>query len=342
MHSRTTSRTPSGTSFRSVVESDLDRFLPLLVADPASTLTADLYRAKLADGQYRPEWTWIAEGSADASGSASGRELLAVAVWWGFSAHATPGALDAVYVNDALVSDGQRTALAAELLASAHTAYQQAGAAERPAFHIFLPGDFRERPEVVEALSWRQEVARAAGLVGSVERLRYEWKPEDGLREPPSQRLSLAAEPDDEVFVDLFRRVLEGTLDASTRLEAERLGAEAQARSDVAFYRDDMLGERSWWRVARDASGETVGFGLPSRNNAGSVVGYLGVLPEHRGHGYVDEILAGITRFLATETGSRPPQIRADTDLTNRPTAAAFARAGYRNETRRLVLSEHS
>lgn len=336
MHSRTTSRP----SFRSVVESDLDRLLPLLVADPASSLTAELYRAKLADGQYRPEWTWIAEGPADAAGS--GRELLAVAVWWGPPAHATPGALDAVYVNDALVPEGRRTVLAAELLAAAHAAYERAGAAERPAFHIFLPGDFRERPEVVEALAWRQEVARSAGLVGSLERLRYEWKPEDGLREPSAQRLTFSAEPDDEVFVDLFRRVLEGTLDATTRMESERVGAEEQARNDVAFYRDVMLGERSWWRVARDGSGEAVGFGLPSRNHAGPVVGYLGVLPEHRGHGYVDEILARITGFLATETGSRPPQIRADTDLTNRPTAAAFERAGYRNETRRLVLSEHN
>ncbi|MFF0739498.1 GNAT family N-acetyltransferase [Streptomyces sp. NPDC004111] len=339
MSSRTTSRTSSSrTSFRPAVESDLERFLPLLVADPASTLTADLYRTKLADGQYRSEWTWIAEGPADASG----RPVLAVAVWWGLPTQATPGALDAVYVADVLVPQDQRVSLAAELLTAAHEVYTAAGAAERPAFHIFLPGDFHDRPEVTEALSWRREVAEAAGLAGSVERLRYEWKPQDGLPEPASSRLTFTPEPDDEVFVDLFRRVLEGTLDAGSRKEAERIGAEAQARGEVALYQEQLIGERSWWRVARDGSGEPVGFGIPSLNPAGPVVGYLGVLPEHRGQGYVDEILVWITRFLATEAEPEAPQIRADTDVTNRPTAAAFERAGYRNETRRLVLCEHS
>ncbi|MGW7417394.1 GNAT family N-acetyltransferase [Streptomyces sp. NPDC054863] len=316
---------------RSVVESDLDGFLPLLVADPASTLTADLYRAKLADGQYRLEWTWIAE---DPSGGAP----LAVAVWWGGQVETTPGALDGVYVHDSVGTTAQRTALAAELLTRAHVAYARAGAAVPPAYHIFLPGDWHERPDVVAALEWRQEAARRAGLSESLERLRYEWTPAAGLPEPSSQgRLRFLAEPDDEVFVDLFRRVVEGTLDATSRQEAERVGAEQQARADVELYRDHMLGDRSWWRVARTPAGEAVGFGLPSRNHSGPVVGYLGVLPEHRGRGYVDDILAEITRILVAETD--PAHIRSDTDLTNAPTAAAMERAGYRNHARRLVLS---
>ncbi|MFI0977170.1 GNAT family N-acetyltransferase [Streptomyces sp. NPDC021093] len=324
---------------RSIVESDLDRFLPLLVADPASTLTADLYRAKLADGQYRPEWTWIAE---DPSGVPSGGVPLAVAVWWGNRGEPTPGALDAVYVHESVGSPAQRTALAAELLTSAHAAYARDGAAVPPAFHIFLPGDWRERPDVVAALEWRREVARHAGLPRSLERLRYEWTPAAGVSAPTSGpplsgRLRFSAEPDDEVFVDLFRRVLEDTLDATTRRAAEQVGTAQQARADVEFYRDHMLGDRSWWRVARTPEGEAVGFGLPSRNNGGPVVGYLGVLPEHRGRGYVDEILAEITRILVAETD--PAHIRSDTDLTNTPTAAAMERAGYRNFARRLVLS---
>ncbi len=139
------------------------------------------------------------------------------------------------------------------------------------------------------------------------------------------------------MFVDVFRRVLTGTLDATSRAEAEASGADAQAREDVRLYRDRMQGERSWWRIAESRSGEIAGFGIPSRNDQYPVVGYLGVLPEHRGHGYVDEILAEITRILVTEAGAT--RIRADTDLENRPMAAAFERAGYQNIGRRLVLS---
>ncbi|MFE7594344.1 hypothetical protein ACFU6K_33560 [Kitasatospora sp. NPDC057512] len=50
--------------FRPTTPSDLDRALPLLVADPACDLTADTYRSRLADGEYRPAWTWIAEDDA--------------------------------------------------------------------------------------------------------------------------------------------------------------------------------------------------------------------------------------------------------------------------------------
>jgi RimJ/RimL family protein N-acetyltransferase len=70
------------------------------------------------------------------------------------------------------------------------------------------------------------------------------------------------------------------------------------------------------------------------------VVGYLGVVPEHRGHGYADDILAEITRILADEAGAEV--IRADTDLANAPMAASFERAGYRNFSRRLVFSAPS
>lgn len=124
-------------------------------------------------------------------------------------------------------------------------------------------------------------------------------------------------EADDEVFAGLFRRVLADTLDATSRKGAEAAGPQTQARQDVKFYRESMLGERSWWRIAWTPDGQLAGFGIPSQNTECPVVGYLGVLPEHRGHGYVDEILAEITRILAAETGAAA--IRGDTDLENLP-----------------------
>jgi len=169
-----------------------------------------------------------------------------------------------------------------------------------------------------------------------LERLRYEWTPAAGNPRAPGQ-LTFRQEPNDEVFVDLFSRTLTGTLDATSRKAAETSSPHAQARQDVLFYRERMSGQRSWWRVAETRSGEVAGFGIPSQNTALPVVGYLGVLPEHRGHGYADEILDEITRVLVAEAGAT--KIHADTDLANRPMAAAFARAGYVNIGRRLVLS---
>ena len=314
--------------FRSSTGDDFERFAPLLVEDPASYVTADRYTMRIGSGEHRPEWTWIAEESA-------GGRVLAVAVWWGVPKESLPASLDGLFVAGTL-SFADRVSIASGLLGAAHEAYAKAGVTETPAYHVFLPPGWRDEPDAVAAFAWREQAARQADLTETLERLSYEWATRDGLPDP-SKRLRFRPESDDEVFTDLFRRVLEGTLDATSRQEAAAVGTETQARQDVAFYEERMAGERSWWRVAETPDGEVVGFGLPSKNTEFPVVGYLGVLPEHRGHGYGDDILAEITRILAADIGAEV--IRADTDLENRPMAAAFERVGYRNIAAHLVLS---
>lgn len=315
--------------FRSTTASELDTILPMLEAGKVGAWVGpDAYRKGLEANEYRPEHSWIAEAGDGAP--------LALALWWAPPEARHPAALDTVVAHPSLDTDTARTDTVAALLDAAHRAFAADGLTTPPEYHVMLPADWADQPEAVAALAWRREAARRAGLAVPVERLRFEWTADAGIP-VQSGRLRFRPEPDDEVFVDLFRRVLEGTLDAASRKEAAELGAEPQARSDVAFYRDSMVGERDWWRVAETPDGEVVGFGLPSRNTVIPVVGYLGVLPEHRGHGHVDDILAEITRYLAEEVGVET--IRADTDLGNRPMAESFARSGYRNFARRLVLS---
>ncbi len=321
--------------FRPATDPDLAGVMPLLVPDPASPLTAGHYQNRSGSHEYRPEWTWIAQEDADAPPTAP---PTAAAVFWGDPRAAFPAALDGLFLPETGARRGRagKVGLAADLLTAAQRAFAAAGADQPPPFHIFLPADWHDRPDVAAALAWREEAARQAGLTERLERLQYTWTPAAGLREP-SGRLSFRGEPDDEAFAALFRRVLAGTLDATSRHGAEAIGLDAQARKDLAFYRDHMHGPRSWWRVAQTQDGQVAGFGIPSRNTENPVVGYLGVLPEHRGRGFVGEILDEVTRILTVEAGAT--LIRADTDLDNRPMAAAFDRAGYRNTGRRLVLS---
>jgi ribosomal protein S18 acetylase RimI-like enzyme len=338
--------------FRPATEPDLAGLMPLLVPDPASPLTAEHYQSRSHRHEYRPEWTWLAQDDADASPATL---PAAVAVFWGDPRAARPAALDGVFLRDPGPHAGRaaragrpnrahradqadqadQASLAAGLLTAAYRAFATAGT-DQPPYHLFLPPDWHDRPDVAEALAWREEAARRAGLTERLERLQYKWTPAAGLKEP-SGRLSFRAEPDDEIFTALFRAVLAGTLDATSGQGVRAIGLDAQARKDLAFYRDSIHGQRSWWRVAQTPGGQVAGFGIPSRNTENPVVGYLGVLPEHRGHRYADEILAEITRILAVEAGAT--RIRADTDLGNRPMAAAFDRMGYRITGRRLVLS---
>lgn len=318
------------TVFRAALKADLESIRGLIHLDEVTSLTAQGFDRSLASRHYRLEWTWIAED--DDTG-----DLLAVAIWWGAALGLTPGSLDALYVHESVGHGEPRTALAAELLKAAHRAYAaDPGLIEPPPYHVFVPSDWRDQPELISDLTWRREAAARAGLTEQLERLRYEWTAETGIPSPTG-RVVFRDEPDDEVFVDVLARVVQGSLDSYTTAQAAEFGAELHARSDVEHYRDLMHGERSWWLIAANQDGETVGFGIPSRNASEAVVGYLGVLPEHRGHGYIDEILAQITRVLADE--AEAGRVLADTDLGNKPMAASFERVGYRNFARRLVYS---
>ncbi|MCO6005046.1 GNAT family N-acetyltransferase [Actinoallomurus purpureus] len=92
--------------------------------------------------------------------------------------------------------------------------------------------------------------------------------------------------------------------------------------------RDRAPGEspREWWRLAYTPGGDLVGLVVPTRNHTAPVVGLIGVVPEQRGHGYAFDLLAECTHLLACQGAER---ILADTDVTNTPMVAAFAKAGY-------------
>ncbi|WP_308294527.1 GNAT family N-acetyltransferase [Streptomyces sp. RKAG290] len=307
--------------FRSTTDADLDRVTAVTVDEPISWITADRYLDELGRRMYRPEWTWIAE---------DGDQVVGRALWWGQPAGEHPLALDCLHV-DASVAD--RTAVAAGLVAASLKAFAEQGAPRPPLYNLTLPNGWREDPAVAAALAWRRDAALAAGLTDEVERLRLEWTPGTGL---PAVNGSLVfAEASDEEFLRVFQQIAVGSLDGETRRNLAAKGAEATAREEMDFYLG-CPGERGWWRLARTPEGKTVGLAIPSATPYNRNVGYLGIVPEFRGRGHVDEVLAEITRVHA-EAGAE--LITATTDTGNAPMAASFARAGYRTAQIRMIYS---
>jgi len=274
-------------------------------------------------GSYRAGWIWLAE--------AADRRILACAVWWGFRADRHPLNLDCLNV-DSEIAD--RVALGSALLKAGHAAFHSSGLPQAPEYHLLLKAGWRSDASASAEVEWRRKVAQSAGFTDEWERRRYEWTCAGGL-EPPSGRLSFSPEPEDSVFIEAFQRVSAGSLDHETRRDIAAFGAEHQARSMFARLHA-MPGDRSWWRIARLPDGRLVGFVVPSANDDNPVIAYLGVVPEMRGHGYGAELLAEATRILAANGAER---IRADTDTTNFPMAAAFERVRYRNFGVRLIFS---
>jgi GNAT superfamily N-acetyltransferase len=288
-----------------------EEHLFLSLADPALVGVASTGRdfaQTLALRQYRPEWTWIA---------LRGDRVVARAAWWGGPKDAEPVALDWF--------DFGRDAQAGTALLRA--------APFRAEYCLILPPAWRRDPAVEAEAGMRVAAAEQAGMRRLVERIRYLWTPSDGLPERPA-RLEYRPCPQDEDVLDVIRRFHVGTLDAHVIEQTARAGAEAAAQEELKIL-NWFPAPREWWRLAYTQEGELVGLTVPSRNHTSPVIGIIGVLPEQRGRGYGYDLLAEATHLLAAEGAH---QIAADTDVTNTPMVAAFARAGYPIVQQRIFM----
>ncbi|GAA1859289.1 GNAT family N-acetyltransferase [Asanoa iriomotensis] len=265
----------------------------------------------LAEGRRRADWLWVALRDD---------RVVARVAWWTFRDGEAPYAMDFFDFDDS--PDGIEVAL--KLFETARAAVVPAGAA-MPQYIRFTPPDWHDDPVAEKAVTDRVTALESTGARLLVERLRLEWLPSRGVP-AAGGRLSFRPPTDRAELVGLMAKVLEGTLDAHSQAELRHMSPEEQAAQQ---YDDELLGypsPREWWRVGVRDDGAPVGFVIPARNSYNPIIAYIGVVPDHRGHGYIDELLAEGTRVLAAEG---VPRIRAATDVGNVPMAKAFARAGY-------------
>ena len=312
----------SGLTVRPLIEAEVNLFLALPghVGSRHPQLPYD-FLDMLAAGHYRPGWTWVT--------LRAGR-LVARAAWWGAPDGDHPGLLDWFDLGP----DPDRVEAGARLLRSANLVLRTEDG-RRPEYQLFLPANWRAQPGLGEAIQDQLEAAALAGMELLDERRRYEWTPAAGL---PERSVRLRFRPvgisDDNELLAALAEISRGSLDLHTAREVARVGVEQAARTQLAGL-DGLVGPRSWWRLASTPDGRLVGIAVPARYFEGPIIGYIGVVPEHRGAGYGRDLLAEATHILAAEGATR---IRADTDSTNTPMAAAFERAGYRNFGVQIVM----
>ncbi|MER5969882.1 GNAT family N-acetyltransferase [Streptomyces sp. NPDC002055] len=258
----------------------------------------DTYGMAADGGQYRPEWTWVALRDG---------VVVARAAWWAKPGDDEPIALDWFDFTD--------HEAAVQLLCAAplHAEYS-----------LLLPPGWRDEPDVRAAAEARTAAAEAAGLRKLVERYRYTWTPDCPLPERTG-RLECRPEPDDDGIRGVVRRIQQGSLDAHDLNDIATHGR-AGAVEELLTVLSRLPSPRDWWRVAYDAAGEMVGFHVPARHPSGHCIGFIGVLPEQRGHGYAYDLLVECTQDLVARGATR---IVAATDRGNFPMAEHFATAGY-------------
>jgi RimJ/RimL family protein N-acetyltransferase len=274
----------------------------------------------LAEGRRRPSWMWMA---------LDGDRLLARMSWWCRDQDDAPFLLDLLDVDDS-ARDVDLVAVAELLLRTAHTALFPGGTpvaqdTPPPEYLRFVPIGWREDDAARRAVENRVRAVERLGAVPFVERLYFEWYADRPVP-LPSGRLGFREIEGTEDILALMARALDGTLDTHDRADLMAKSAEEVAAANFADEFANYTTPRSWWRVATLPDGAPVGFVIPAHNAYNPIIAYIAVLPEYRGNGYIDDLLAEGTRVLA-EAGAG--NVRATTDVGNVPMANAFSRAGY-------------
>jgi RimJ/RimL family protein N-acetyltransferase len=279
-------------------------------------LEDDLHR-----GFRRPSWMWVA---------LRGERVVARAAWSSAPGADEPSTFDFLDLDES----PDRVDVGLTLVTRALSEILPAGTSP-PDYVRFVAPDWRARPDTRRLVEDLMDIIGQAGGELVAERFRFEWRP--GTVVPaPTGRLTFRPVRDDDELSGLMTEVLDGTLDAHSRRDLSRMSA----RDAAAFHLEDELTTyttpREWWQIASLPDGAPVGFVIPAHNSYGPIIAYLGVLPAHRGNGYIDEILGQGTRILVEHD---PPRIRASTDLDNVPMARAFVRAGWNNFERSISMS---
>ena len=291
-------------------ELDLFNSLPYVLNDEVGS--------DMAAGRRRPEWLWLA---------LRGDRVVARAGWWSRAGDRHPLLMD-IFDIDGDIDDGVR------LLKTALAVVVPAGTTP-PQYLRFLPADWREHQHTRQAVDDRMGVLQRAGAKLFVERLRLEWRPGTPVADL-SGRLAFRPVRNPGELIELMTLVLDGTLDAHSRDDLTRMTRRQAARERYHDEFESYASPHEWWRIATLPDGEPVGFVIPAHNGYHPVIAYLGVVPAHRGHGYINDVLAAGTSLLATQN---VPRIRAATDVGNTPMATAFALAGYVTFERQIDMT---
>lgn len=297
-------------------EASADVFLSTSAMSPYQEQLRDYLGSLLRQGCTRLDWCLVA---LDA-----GRPVARVALW---APPDRPVPTDVVLIDadwvDASLSAAREALSSAQDLARSLGAEALGHSLDTPP----VPPQYQEDEEA------RARLLRETGYDLLRDGLRWRFVPAASRPTEEPQSLAFRALPDvgDDAFVDAIAATYQGTRDSWIGREIEERGLAGAARADFAAYRE-MEHLPEWWELAYGEDGSLAGVIMVARNPGMAVIGYVGVVPEHRGHGLSTQlVLRGTQRLVA----GGADEIRGDCDRDNVAMARAFERAGYEQFARR-------
>lgn len=169
----------------------------------------------------------------------------------------------------------------------------------------------------------------------------YTWnEPRPRIHVPARLRFRSVQPNERDVFLQTIREVVSGSLDAHDQARLQRMSALELAKDYSHPDPKHFVYDLAWWQLAF-LDEAIVGFTQPVVFTGGAKSGleeatihYIGVVPAHRGHGYIVDLLSAATHMMQSVGVWR---IECDTDVENTPMREAFRRVGYEQGEARVV-----
>lgn len=94
----------------------------------------------------------------------------------------------------------------------------------------------------------------------------------------------------DDAFIEAIAQVSLQSLDRSILQNQAKLGDKQNALEQFNMLKAFKY-QPTWWQLAYNFEETLIGLIMPTENDGGVTIGYIGVVPEHRGKGYVNDLL---------------------------------------------------
>lgn len=289
---------------RAIGEEEIDAFGAL---DSSTPGVAETVRGLWADGSGRPEWTLVAEEGRVPIGRAA---FFTVPLGCGLEVR--EGRLAGVWVDP---TAGTRREAGHLLLETA----AELGRGVTP----FI--ERRLNHEVHRDLPFWRDMLSATGFELFAEKEGFVWTDAGGeLPAPRRLAFSTLAEVGRERYAQAMAAAIGGTLDRNDRFYLAACGPRGWGTEMV--WAADAQDEPDWL-LAHEPDGTLAGYVAvgPFEEGVGTIV-HIGVVPERRGRGYVDELLRAANR-AARRRGYG--SMLSDVDTENAPMLAAMERNGH-------------
>ena len=157
------------------------------------------------------------------------------------------------------------------------------------------------------------------------EKASFTWRNSGAPIPPPGWlRFATALETGRDLYQDVMARAGRDTLDRNDRWYRDHMDEARWAAQMMEYLQEE---DSESWLVASDAAGDPVGMVAVSTFDPGvATVTFIGVIPDHRGHGYGHDLLQAATSAAHTRGFEK---MLSDVDTLNQPMIDTMRSAGH-------------